>query len=193
MVKERALQSVQLGYTDVLDYLVRNQQLDLGVVDEKNRNLLFLAAVYDQSKVLDYFLEMTSLRNSGWSNQAAENGNTPLHAAVNTGKMHLVSLLLHYPGINVNVPNPQCDGATPLHLAIVYGQLGVCYLLLNAVTTRKPSLRVDAAASCEVARVTASSLAFLKCTSSDLSLKVKCWAYQLWNSKQKWFLSFFLH
>ncbi|XP_048349768.1 uncharacterized protein LOC125431141 isoform X2 [Sphaerodactylus townsendi] len=122
MVKERALQSVQLGYTDVLDYLVRNQQLDLGVVDEKNRNLLFLAAVYDQSKVLDYFLEMTSLRNSGWSNQAAENGNTPLHAAVNTGKMHLVSLLLHYPGINVNVPNPQCDGATPLHLAIVYAR-----------------------------------------------------------------------
>ncbi|XP_067317061.1 cyclin-dependent kinase 4 inhibitor D-like [Anolis sagrei] len=65
-------------------------------------------------------------------NQAAENGNTPLHAAVNTGKMHLVSLLLHYPGINVNVQNPQCDGATPLHFAIVYGHLGICYLLLNA-------------------------------------------------------------
>ncbi|XP_050822699.1 protein FAM220A isoform X3 [Gopherus flavomarginatus] len=65
-------------------------------------------------------------------NHAAENGNTPLHAAVNTGKMHLVSLLLHYPGINVNFPNPQCDGATALHLAIVYGYLGICYLLLNA-------------------------------------------------------------
>ncbi|KAG8145654.1 hypothetical protein E2320_012138 [Naja naja] len=46
--------------------------------------------------------------------------------------MHLISLLLHYPGINVNVQNPQCDGATPLHLAIVYGHLGICYLLLNA-------------------------------------------------------------
>lgn len=54
-------------------------------------------------------------------NQAAENGNTPLHAAVNTGKMHLVSLLLHYPGINVNIPNQQCDGASALHLAVVYG------------------------------------------------------------------------
>ncbi|ETE57012.1 Receptor-interacting serine/threonine-protein kinase 4, partial [Ophiophagus hannah] len=48
--------------------------------------------------------------------------------------MHLISLLLHYPGINVNVQNPQCDGATPLHLAIVYGHLGICYLLLNAAS-----------------------------------------------------------
>ncbi|XP_067317291.1 uncharacterized protein SMIM10L3 isoform X1 [Anolis sagrei] len=130
VVKERALQAVQLGYPDVLDYLVRSQKLDPGVVDGKNRNLLFLATIYDQSKILDYFLEMAFPIPD--VNQAAENGNTPLHAAVNTGKMHLVSLLLHYPGINVNVQNPQCDGATPLHFAIVYGHLGICYLLLNA-------------------------------------------------------------
>ncbi|XP_042293950.1 uncharacterized protein LOC121914528 [Sceloporus undulatus] len=130
VVKERALQTVQMGYADVLDYLVRSQKLDLGVVDEKNRNLLFLAAIYDQAKILDYFIEMAFPIPD--VNQAAENGNTPLHAAVNTGKMHLVSLLLHYPGINVNVQNPQCDGATPLHLAIAYGHLGICYLLLNA-------------------------------------------------------------
>ncbi|XP_043379563.1 protein FAM220A isoform X9 [Chelonia mydas] len=73
-------------------------------------------------------------------NQAAENGNTPLHAAVSTGKMHLVSLLLHYPGINVNFPNSQCDGATALHLAIVYGYLGICYLLLNAEADMKSLL-----------------------------------------------------
>nr|XP_020655199.1 receptor-interacting serine/threonine-protein kinase 4-like [Pogona vitticeps] len=130
VVKERALQTVQLGYADVLDYLVRNQKLDLGVVDNKNRNLLFLATIYEQSKILDYFLEMAPPIPD--INQAAENGNAPLHAAVNTGKMHLVSLLLHYPGINVNVQNSQCDGATPLHLAIVFGHLGICYLLLNA-------------------------------------------------------------
>ncbi|KAF7243025.1 Small integral membrane protein 10-like protein 2A, partial [Varanus komodoensis] len=130
VVKERALQAVQLGYTDVLDYLFRNQKLDFGVVDEKNRNLLFLAIIYDQSKILDYFLELALPVPD--VNQAAENGNTPLHAAVNTGKMHLVSLLLHYPGINVNVPNPQCYGATALHFAIAYGHMGICYLLLNA-------------------------------------------------------------
>ncbi|XP_053131936.1 salivary gland specific protein SAGSIN1 isoform X1 [Hemicordylus capensis] len=130
VVKERALQCVQLGYADVLDYLVRNQKLDLGVTDEKNRNLLFLATIYDQSKILDYFLEMALPVPD--VNQAAENGSTPLHAAVNMGKMHLVSLLLHYPGINVSVPNPQCDGATALHLAIAFGHLGICYLLLNA-------------------------------------------------------------
>ncbi|XP_026543137.1 uncharacterized protein LOC113425272 [Notechis scutatus] len=129
-MKERALQAVQWGYADVLDYLVRSQKLDLSIVDEKNRNLLFLATIYDQSKILEYFLEMALPVPD--INQAAENGNTPLHAAVNTGKMHLISLLLHYPGINVNVQNPQCDGATPLHLAIVYGHLGICYLLLNA-------------------------------------------------------------
>ncbi|XP_028561361.2 protein FAM220A isoform X1 [Podarcis muralis] len=148
VVKERALQTVQLGYADVLDYLVRSQKLDLSVADEKNRNLIFLATIYDQSKILDYFLEMLALSSASVGeqyfllifqalpvpniNQVAENGNTALHAAVNTGKMHLVSSLLHYPGINVNVPNPQCDGATALHLAIAYGHLGICYLLLNA-------------------------------------------------------------
>ncbi|XP_039346594.1 protein FAM220A isoform X6 [Mauremys reevesii] len=130
VVKERALHSVQLGYADVLHYLIINQQLDLGAVDEKNRNLIFVATIYDQPKILDYFLDMGLPIPD--VNHAAENGNTPLHAAVNTGKMHLVSLLLHYPGINVNFPNPQCDGATALHLAIVYGYLGICYLLLNA-------------------------------------------------------------
>ncbi|XP_032658055.1 protein FAM220A isoform X2 [Chelonoidis abingdonii] len=130
VVKERALHSVQLGYADVLHYLIINQQLDLGAVDEKNRNFIFLATIYDQPKILDYFLDMGLPIPD--VNHAAENGNTPLHAAVNTGKMHLVSLLLHYPGINVNFPNPQCNGATALHLAIVYGYLGICYLLLNA-------------------------------------------------------------
>nr|XP_025034302.1 protein FAM220A isoform X1 [Pelodiscus sinensis] len=130
VVKERALQSVQLGYVDVLHYIILNQKLDLGTVDEKNRNLIFLATIYDQPKILDYFLDMGLPIPD--INQPAENGNTPLHAAVNTGKMHLVSLLLHYPGINVNFPNPQCDGATALHLAIAYGYLGICYLLLNA-------------------------------------------------------------
>ncbi|KAL7979217.1 hypothetical protein Chor_015241 [Crotalus horridus] len=54
------VKAVQWGYADVLDYLVRSQKLDLSIVDEKNRNLLFLATIYDQSKILEYFLEMVS-------------------------------------------------------------------------------------------------------------------------------------
>ncbi|XP_020821031.1 protein FAM220A isoform X3 [Phascolarctos cinereus] len=65
-------------------------------------------------------------------NQAAENGNTPLHAAVNTRKADIMSLLLRFAEIDVNAPNHQCNGATALHLAIVYGRLDICYLLLKA-------------------------------------------------------------
>ncbi|XP_068941008.1 protein FAM220A isoform X2 [Petaurus breviceps papuanus] len=65
-------------------------------------------------------------------NQAAENGNTPLHAAVNTRKTDIISLLLCFAEIDVNVPNHQLNGATALHLAIIYGHLDICYLLLKA-------------------------------------------------------------
>ncbi|XP_036597333.1 protein FAM220A isoform X2 [Trichosurus vulpecula] len=65
-------------------------------------------------------------------NQAAENGNTPLHAAVNSRKTNIMCLLLRFAEIDVNAPNHQCNGATALHLAIIYGHLDICYLLLKA-------------------------------------------------------------
>ncbi|XP_031797704.1 protein FAM220A isoform X1 [Sarcophilus harrisii] len=130
LFKERAFQCIQLGYIDVLHYLIKSQQTDLYVVDENNRNMIFLSVIYNQPKILEYFLDMESpIPNV---NQAAENGNTPLHAAVNTRKTDIMSLLLRFAEIDVNAPNHQCNGATALHLAIIYGHLDICYLLLKA-------------------------------------------------------------
>jgi len=54
-------------------------------------------------------------------NLAADTGNTPLHAAANTGNDKLVQELLKCSGININCTNPQCENATPLHLAVMHG------------------------------------------------------------------------
>uniref|UniRef100_A0A5F8G5L9 Family with sequence similarity 220 member A n=1 Tax=Monodelphis domestica TaxID=13616 RepID=A0A5F8G5L9_MONDO len=130
LFKERAFQSIQLGYIDVLHYLIKGHQIDPYVVDENNRNMIFLSVIHNQPKILEYFLDMDSpIPNV---NQAAENGNTPLHAAVNIRKTDIMSLLLRFAEIDVNAPNYQCNGATALHLAIVYGHLDICYLLLKA-------------------------------------------------------------
>uniref|UniRef100_G3WF64 SIPAR domain-containing protein n=1 Tax=Sarcophilus harrisii TaxID=9305 RepID=G3WF64_SARHA len=65
-------------------------------------------------------------------NQAAENGNTPLHAAVNTRKTDIMSLLLRFAEIDVNAPNHQCNGATALHLAIIYGKaVHILFILVS--------------------------------------------------------------
>ena len=54
-------------------------------------------------------------------NEKAPSGNTPLHAAINTGNINIVKLLINA-GANVNAWNPECEGATPLHLAIMSGK-----------------------------------------------------------------------
>ncbi|XP_069501727.1 salivary gland specific protein SAGSIN1 isoform X1 [Ambystoma mexicanum] len=129
-IKERALQSVQLGYVDVLNYLIKKQLLDPCILDESKRNLIFLAVIYGQPKILDYLYEKVFTKPD--VNQAAENGNTPLHAAVTVGNTHLVSMLLCFPGINVNALNHECGGATALHLAVTYGHMEICVLLVEA-------------------------------------------------------------
>ncbi|XP_074063206.1 uncharacterized protein LOC141502386 isoform X3 [Macrotis lagotis] len=126
----RAFQCIKLGYIDVLHYLIKSHQIDLYIVDDNNRNMIFLSIIYNQPKILEYFLNMEPpIPNV---NQAAENGNTPLHAAVNSRKTDIMSLLLCFAEIDVNAPNHQCNGATALHLAIIYGHLDICYLLLKA-------------------------------------------------------------
>ena len=54
-------------------------------------------------------------------NEKAPSGNTLLHAAVNTGNITLVKVLINA-GADVNAWNPECEGATPLHLAIMSGK-----------------------------------------------------------------------
>ena len=53
--------------------------------------------------------------------EAAESGNTPLHAAVNTGNVAMVKMLIEA-GASLDMWNPECEGATPLHLAIMSGE-----------------------------------------------------------------------
>ena len=54
-------------------------------------------------------------------NEATGTGNTPLHAAANSGNAEVVEILLGVKDIKVDPKNRQCDGATPLHLAIMHG------------------------------------------------------------------------
>lgn len=63
-------------------------------------------------------------------NEKAPSGNTPLHAAVNTGNISMVKLLINA-GTRVNDWNPDCEGATPLHLAIMSGM----WLIFNTITS----------------------------------------------------------
>ena len=55
-------------------------------------------------------------------NEATGTGNTPLHAAANSGNTEVVEILLSAKGIEVNPQNQQCDGATPLHMAVMHGK-----------------------------------------------------------------------
>nr|XP_014345355.1 PREDICTED: protein FAM220A isoform X2 [Latimeria chalumnae] len=117
VIKERAFQCVQLGYVDILDYLIKQQALDPCVLDKKKRSLVFLAVLHNQPKILEYLIKVDPKLGV---NQASETGSTALHAAVTMGSMQLVSLLLQFPRINVNAKNQQCAGATALHLAVLY-------------------------------------------------------------------------
>ena len=69
-------------------------------------------------------------------NKIANDGYTPLYAAVEIGDTNLVELLLAKPGINVNQPTR--DGKTPLHFAIMTDNIAVVNLLLA-----KPGIDVN--------------------------------------------------
>lgn len=71
-------------------------------------------------------------------NEKAPSGNTPLHAAINTGNINMVKLLINA-GANVNAWNPECEGATPLHLAIMSGK----YCLLKLCEFNSSGVNLD--------------------------------------------------
>ena len=54
-------------------------------------------------------------------NVTADNGNTPLHAAVNRGDVAVVRELLSSPEIDVDAANHDCGDVTPLLLAAMHG------------------------------------------------------------------------
>ena len=52
----------------------------------------------------------------------SDTGNTPMHAAVTSGDLDLVAMLVEVGHADVNCINTSCDNSTPLHLAVIYGK-----------------------------------------------------------------------
>jgi len=125
----RAFQAVQLGFLEVLEYLFSKDAVNPGVRDEQGRSLIFAATVYKQHAILNYLL--TDVHPCPDVNQIADNGNTPLHAAVSTGNSLATNILLKA-GADPHVFNPDSNGATPLHLATLHDHLDCVILLLGA-------------------------------------------------------------
>uniref|UniRef100_A0A0B6ZP05 SIPAR domain-containing protein n=1 Tax=Arion vulgaris TaxID=1028688 RepID=A0A0B6ZP05_9EUPU len=125
----RMLQAVRLGYTDVINYLMTAGHVSPGYSDSHRRSLLFIAVMYNQLESVRYLLSL-DLSVIG-INQAADTGNTSLHAASNSGNVAIVELLCSCKGIDMNCVNSQCDNATPLHLAVMHGHVKVVECLLK--------------------------------------------------------------
>lgn len=102
-------------YAEVLHYLIVTKKLDPLEKDEHNRTLIFLAVMNDQPKILNYLIKRCPKIDI---NEPCDTGNTPLHAAVNNGKIKIVEILLKSTNLNVNLVNDSCMSATALHLAV---------------------------------------------------------------------------
>ncbi|XP_059174934.1 uncharacterized protein LOC131955031 [Physella acuta] len=124
---KRMMQSIQLGYIDVISYLIKSGHVSMSYTDSQRKSLLFIAVMQNQPDVVKYFL---SKEDSIDVNQPADNGNTALHAASNSGNLPIVEILCGCSRTNVNCINTQCDRSTPLHLAVMHGheQIVTCLL-----------------------------------------------------------------
>ncbi|XP_071107878.1 uncharacterized protein [Haliotis cracherodii] len=127
---QRMYQAVRLGYVDVLHYLLVGGHVKPHHLDSHQRSLIFTAVMHNQEKVLHYLL--TRVHPAINPNQPADTGNTPLHAAANSGNLSLVVELLKCPYVQVSAANPQCEQATPLHLAVMHGHEKVVEVLVEA-------------------------------------------------------------
>ncbi|GFN98418.1 caskin-1 [Plakobranchus ocellatus] len=125
----RMLQAIRLGYIDVIHYLLLNGHVSSTFSDSHRKTWVFMAVMHNQPAVLKYLL--TKVHPSIDVNQAADTGNTALHAAANSGKLPLVEMLCECESIDVNCVNLQCENATPLHLSIMHGHEEIVACLLK--------------------------------------------------------------
>ena len=123
----RAFDSVTLGYVEVLQYLFEKGYINEAITDNTGRNLVFVAVVHGQLRVLNQLLS----RDSEGVNSVADSGNTPLHNAATAGNAIALNILLKA-GANPHLYNPECNGATALHLAVLHGHTECVVLLLGA-------------------------------------------------------------
>lgn len=75
-----------------------------------------MAVVHAQKEVIQFLLENSSQIDL---DVRAESGNTALHAAVTTGDVEIVEMLVEA-GADITAVNPEAGDATPLHMAIVH-------------------------------------------------------------------------
>lgn len=123
-------QAIRLGFVDVVHYYFTEGHVKPHLIDTHGRTFIFSAVMYNQCNVLHYLI--SRVKPAIDVNQPADTGNTPLHAAANSGNDRLVEILLKCPNIDVNVINPQCESATPLHLAMMHGHKNVVEMLIKA-------------------------------------------------------------
>lgn len=127
-------------YPDVLHYLITTQKCDALKTDEHGRNLIFLAVMNEKPKILRYLIKRWPCIDI---NAECDSGNTPLHAAVNKGKLELVEIILESLSnttteksnsiiLDVNKINKKCMNATALHLAVWNDYTDIALRLIQA-------------------------------------------------------------
>jgi ankyrin repeat protein len=129
-------------FPDVLHYLITTKKCNVLKRDEHGRTLIFLAVMNEKPKILRYLVKRWPSIDINAEN---DSGNTPLHAAVNKGKLELVEIVLESlsnslssikPSTNiclsVDKPNTMCMNATPLHLAVWNDYTDIALRLVQA-------------------------------------------------------------
>ncbi|KAL4240026.1 hypothetical protein ACF0H5_000821 [Mactra antiquata] len=144
----RLFLAIRRGFTDVVHYLHVGDHVNLHLIDNHERTLIFTAVMHNQPKLLNYLI--TRVRPAIDVNHVSDTGNTALHAAVNNGNAQLVAVLLKSEHINVDCINPQCENASPLHLAVMHGHKDVVDLLLKAGADR--TLKMGDMTAIDIAR-----------------------------------------
>ncbi|CAL8150496.1 unnamed protein product [Prunus armeniaca] len=79
------------GHTEVMEELIRYQPDTCDLLNSKGQTVLHSAILGGQGKVVKYILRTPKL--AGLINEADEDGNTPLHIAVNYKKVEIISIL----------------------------------------------------------------------------------------------------
>ncbi|CAD5121578.1 unnamed protein product [Dimorphilus gyrociliatus] len=123
---QRAFYSINLGFIDVIHYLITTKKINIKVLDNSGRSLAFIAAMKGQTDILRLLLKFNCNINI-----ASKSGNTPLHAAVTAGSEKIVRILCKQPNIEINARNKECGNCTPLHSAVLQGHEEIVKMLIK--------------------------------------------------------------
>ncbi|XP_074648031.1 uncharacterized protein LOC141903694 [Tubulanus polymorphus] len=148
MSQRRLYQAIKRGFVDVVNYFIKSGKIDPRIQDEHQRSLIFIAVMHNQDKVLKFLL--TQVKPKIDPEAPADSGNTPLHAAANSGSASMVRTLLNFGRVDVNKVNKHCDNATALHMAVLHGHKDVVEVLLSVGADQ--SMKMDGLTAADIAR-----------------------------------------